>query len=94
MTEPQVRPAPRDYNRREAILWDGRERLIWVVNAMQRKHDVWWRCWGVFWRKPWRASHRPRWSRPLDVLDWLRKAHDCADPAVGCSCSGGFRYGK
>lgn len=43
-------------------------------------------------RKPWRAGHRPRWNRPREVWDWVRFAHDCQDPVVGCSCSGGFRF--
>jgi hypothetical protein len=48
-----------------------------------------WRV-GILLRRPWRSPTRPQTIR--DLWPWLRFAHDCADPAVGCSCSGGFRF--
>lgn len=46
----------------------------------------------LLWRRPWRSSSRPRWRSLPDVRAWLAAAHDCADPSVGCSCAGGYRY--
>jgi hypothetical protein len=46
----------------------------------------------LLWNKPWRAAWRPRWTNPREVWQWLRSAHDCADPSVACSCTGGFRF--
>lgn len=57
---------------------------------------------GLFHRKPWRSPGK--WYegvftgsaslriRILNFIEWLRNAHDCSDPAVACSCSGGFRF--
>lgn len=59
-----------------------------IIRAMQRRSD---RnpIRSFLWRRPWRApGHVPL----RGFWQWLRNAHDCADPAVGCSCSGGFRY--
>ncbi len=58
-----------------------------VIQAMHSR--PWWRI-GIVGRRPWRASWRPRTLRQL--WQWLTAAHDCRDPAVGCSCSGGFRF--
>lgn len=75
----------------ERTLFDAREREQEVIRAMQRRaarnpiRDL-------MWRRPWRAPHGPNWRSARDAWQWLRAAHDCADPAVGCSCSGGFRF--
>jgi len=58
-----------------------------VIEAIH--HKPWWKI-GILYRRPWRASWRPRTLR--EIVSWLLAAHDCADPAVGCSCSGGFRF--
>lgn len=58
-----------------------------VIEAMHRR--PWWRV-GILLRRPWRASWRPETLR--DVWPWLTVAHDCQDPVIGCSCSGGFRF--
>lgn len=79
-----------------------RDRLSQIISAMQRKQDVWWRAWGFFWRKPWRApgpmlpprGHRHLLNVVRSVAGWLRRAHDCQDPAVGCSCYPSFRMPK
>lgn len=60
----------------------------------------------TFWqRKPWRSGWVPTWRKssdcewwryPLILLGnwwgWLRYAHDCQDPRIGCSCSGSYRF--
>ena len=58
-----------------------------VIQAMHNR--PWWRI-GILARKPWCASWKPRTLRQL--WQWLAAAHDCQDPAVGCSCTGGFRF--
>ncbi len=57
--------------------------------AIEAVHALpWWRV-GILLRRPWRAR---------DVFacttwrQWLFEVHDCQDPAVACSCSGGFRF--
>ena len=72
-------------------VWDSRERDREVIQAMQRRADRN-SLRGLLWRKPWRSSTRPNLRSVRDLLQWLRVAHDCADPAVGCSCNGGFRF--
>jgi hypothetical protein len=77
----------------EQVLWDSRDRDREVIRAMQKRiarnpvRDL-------LWRNPWRSRSRPNLRSPRDAWDWLRKAHDCGDPSVGCSCSGGFRFGN
>lgn len=48
------------------------------------------------WRKPWKSPSKTHFSFSkigfLNLISWLARAHDCSDPAVGCSCSGGFRF--
>lgn len=70
-----------------------------VIRAMQVRQRRWLGPLGILWRRPWRSPARPGWSRtaPLGVnvrnlIGWISAAHDCADPSVGCSCSGGFRF--
>lgn len=46
----------------------------------------------VLWRRPWRSRYRPRWSSLWEVTSWLIAAHDCDDPSVACTCTGGFRF--
>jgi hypothetical protein len=62
-----------------------------VIEAMRRKPI--WRV-GILDRRPWRSKLRKlngeswfswAWS-------WLFAIHDCSDPAIACSCSGGFRF--
>lgn len=60
-----------------------------AVAAMHRR--PWWRV-GVLLRRPWRAPKGPRNSGWRGLVDWLYASHDCQDPMVGCSCSGGFRF--
>ena len=31
-------------------------------------------------------------NQARNVCRWLRDAHDCQDPRVGCSCSGSYRF--
>lgn len=63
-----------------------------VIRAMQRRQARWHGPVGDFiWRRPWRSPVPvPRPGRGL--WSWLRGAHDCADPSIGCSCTGGFRF--
>lgn len=37
---------------------------------------------------------RPHWIAVawLNIWSWVRYAHDCSDPSIACSCSGGFRF--
>ena len=61
----------------------------------------------LFTRKPWRSGHGPferyaRWVhrhrlaylavQVANLVGWLRFAHDCQDPRIGCSCSGSYRF--
>lgn len=60
----------------------------------------------VLQRKPWRSPNGTStwrkapdcewWRHPLILLGnwrrWLRYAHDCQDPRIGCSCAGGYRF--
>jgi hypothetical protein len=71
-----------------------------VIAAMRRRQRKWHGpVLDLFWRKPWRSTAGVGVSRDRSVrvnlsnfLGWLRNAHDCADPSVGCSCSGGYRH--
>ena len=71
-----------------------------VIHAMQQRQYRWHGpLLDMLWRKPWKSPTGPSWSlnRSLrinasNLLGWLRNAHDCADPSVGCSCQGGFRF--
>jgi hypothetical protein len=75
----------------ERALWNNNERDNAVIRAMQRRasrnpiRDF-------LWRRPWRSSSRPNLASLRDTWNWLAAAHDCSDPAVGCSCTGGFRF--
>lgn len=64
-----------------------------VIAAMHQK--AWYRV-GVLARRPWRSALRRQRGESILawVWAWLTVAHDCADPAVGCSCSGSFRFPK
>lgn len=51
------------------------------------------------WRKAWRSKTKSKAMRGdnlritiINLLSWLRYAHDCQDPAIGCSCHGSFRF--
>lgn len=62
--------------------------------AVQAMHSVpWWRA-GILLRRPWasEAKRGQRESRLSWAWAWLTVVHDCSDPSVGCSCSGGFRF--
>ena len=62
--------------------------------CIQAMHDrPWWRV-GILRRRPWRSTIRrwPKESILSHLWAWLFVIHDCQDPAVGCSCSGGFRF--
>lgn len=71
-----------------------------AIHAMQRRLRRWHGpVLDFFWRRPWRSPSRPAVSLhyPIRVnlanlSGWLRNAHDCSDPSVACSCSGGFRF--
>jgi hypothetical protein len=83
----------------EKALWYSRERDRDCIRAMQKRLGG---VLGIFHRKPWRSSSK--WYegvltdnytlrvRILNFLGWLRHAHDCSDLAVGCSCTGGYRF--
>lgn len=62
-----------------------------VIAAMHQK--PWYRA-GILARRPWRSAlRRQRGESTLAwAWAWLTVVHDCADPAVGCSCSGSFRF--
>jgi len=58
-------------------------------------------------RKPWRSKapifagwHKFNpwyiniWINVLAPISWIRAAHDCQDPRVGCSCYGSYRFPK
>jgi hypothetical protein len=63
-----------------------------VIRAMQQRQRRWHGPVGDFlWRRPWRS---PAPVPPLGqgLINWLRAAHDCSDPSVGCSCTGGYRF--
>ncbi len=75
-----------------------------AIHAMHYRQYQWLR-WipflEVLWNKPWRSSaslsvawHSGRTLRAKlsNAYGWLRMAHDCADPAVACSCHGGYRF--
>jgi hypothetical protein len=92
---------PRPYpsyvqTRLEQIYWNSLEREREVIRSMQKKiyrSPIR----SFFWRKPWRAPSRPVWHGNLwryigDFFSWIRVAHDCQDPAVGCSCHPSFRF--
>ena len=75
-------------------------RELGVIRAMQyrQRHFLPFPV-DILWRRPWRSSVGPGLSRrhslrinALNLWSWLRLAHDCSDPSVGCSCHGGFRY--
>lgn len=56
----------------------------------------WWRI-GVLLRRPWRAPASVKNRGACEsflkwISDWFLVIHDCQDPAVACSCSGGFRF--
>lgn len=52
----------------------------------------WWRV-GILLRRPWRREPPWRYGWSLrNLWSWLTVAHDCADPMVACSCTGGFRF--
>lgn len=69
-----------------------RRELDWeCIRAMQQRADKF-LVFSIFWRKPWKSGHLPNWNSVRSVWDWIKYAHDCQDPAVACSCSGGFRF--
>jgi len=75
----------------EQVVWRSRERDRDCIAAMQRRiarNPVR----EFLWRRPWRSPSRPNLRSLRDTLTWLGKAHDCADPSIGCSCSGGYRF--
>lgn len=71
----------------------------WAIGQLRREQAVidavhrrpWWRI-GFLLRRPWRAPNGGRNRGIQGVVDWLCRLHDCSDPAVGCSCSGSFRF--
>lgn len=61
-----------------------------VILAM--KHRPWWRV-GVLLRRPWRRHGPFAYGFSFrELRNWTLIVHDCADPAIGCSCSGSFRF--
>ncbi|MFJ8687397.1 hypothetical protein [Micromonospora wenchangensis] len=75
----------------EQAIWWSRERERNVIAAMQRRinrNPIR----GFLWRRPWRSSARPNLRSLRDVAEWVRAAHNCADPSIGCSCTGGYRF--
>lgn len=61
-----------------------------VIDAMH--HKPWWRV-GIFHRRPWRRHGPFNFGvNRYELWSWLTLVHDCADPAIGCSCAGGFRF--
>jgi hypothetical protein len=70
-----------------------------VIAAMQYRTSRWLGPLDIFWRKPWRSTSNPGWRSDIAVevnlsnwLGWLLMAHDCYDPAVGCSCHPSYRF--
>jgi len=73
----------------ERTLWEQLQRERQVISAMQhrtKRNPVR----DLLLRKPWKSPTKPHGWR--DFWQWLVCAHDCSDPAVGCSCSGGYRF--
>lgn len=70
------------------------------IRAMQQRQRKWMGpILDILWRKPWKSPSGVgvSWAYPLEVnvlnfWQWLFLAHDCSDPSVACSCSGGFRF--
>jgi hypothetical protein len=71
-----------------------------VIRAMQKKLSSRWNpIKDLLYRKPWRSRikyHQLKgdywWITIINIWGWLCRAHDCQDPSIGCSCSGGFRF--
>lgn len=43
----------------------------------------------------WYESHVLWYANQLrNLVNWIRFAHDCQDPQVGCSCTGSYRFPK
>lgn len=73
-----------------------------VIRAMQwrqRRWISWFPGLGLLWRKPWKSPAPMAISIRIDtatnvhnLVQWLRNAHDCSDPSIGCSCQGGYRF--
>lgn len=96
------------YEHFDKLLEDHRYRRIYserlqregeVIRAMQyrfaHRHPIR----HFFWRKPWRSTAPIGWSdgktltvKVANLVSWLRFAHDCTDPAVGCSCHPSYRF--
>jgi hypothetical protein len=62
-----------------------------VIEAMHRK--PFWRV-GILHRRPWRSGLKRLNGESLFswIRSWMFVIHDCKDPAIGCSCSGGFLF--
>lgn len=57
-----------------------------TIQAMHNR--PWWRV-SILLRRPWKAKKD---ELKASLWDYLTKVHDCTDPAVGCSCTGDFRF--
>lgn len=73
--------------------WIDLEQYYRQLDAIEANHALpWWRV-GILLRRPWRRE--PIFGIPKSfkyLWGWLTLVHDCQDPAIMCSCSGGFRF--
>lgn len=84
---------------REQALQSQLDRERAVVRAMQYRFSHRHPIREFFWRKPWKSTApRPTLNRYgiglylQELLQWLRNAHDCTDPSIGCSCHPSYRF--
>jgi hypothetical protein len=74
-------------------LMESRARDRECIRRMQLRQRKWLGPVGdFFWRKPWKSRAFINPLHPRSLKDWLQAAHDCSDPSIACSCSGGFRF--
>jgi len=51
----------------------------------------------LFWRKPWKSNICLVKGDTFiitiqNLVSFIKYAHDCQDPAIGCSCTDSFRF--
>jgi len=78
--------------------FDTLEQTYWrACVVIQAMHDKpWWRV-GILNRRPWRNPRKFKehgHSFVSRLWNYCMTVHDCADPAVGCSCFGSYRFPK
>lgn len=78
---------------------DQLEREGAVISAMQNRFAHNHPIRSFFWRRPWNSTAPiPKLNQYgistylRELFSWLRFAHDCTDPSVGCSCRPSYRF--